>query len=102
MVRCPNRTRTKRLTPAGGTLQCRGQLQVVLTVPVVLNCKSLRRPYSPETTLPRRALGKSVRVPSTALLEAFASKVTSDIRCSACGWSYRRLMSGLAAKRRTS
>lgn len=102
MVRCPNRTRTKRLTPAGGTLGCRGELQVVLTVPIVLKCKSLRMPHSPEATLPRKALGRSVRVPSNALLEAFTSKVTSDIRCSACGWSYRRLMAGLAAKKRSA
>jgi hypothetical protein len=100
MVRCPNRTRTKRLTPAGGTLGCRGALQVVLTVPVVLKCKSLRMPHSPEATLPRKVFGRSVRIPSGALLEAFASKVTSDIVCSSCGWSYRRLMSGLKRKAR--
>lgn len=96
-VMCPNRNRTKRLTRGGGKPGCQGRLEVVLTVPVVLSCKSLRTPHDPERTLPRRAL-KGVRVPGGALLEAFHSRSTSDIRCPSCGWSYRKLQSGLSPK----
>jgi len=96
-VKCPNRTRTKRISKAGGTPGCQGRLEVILTVPIVVPCKSLQRPYSAEATLTRRAL-KGARVKPDAILEAFASKATSDIRCSLCGWSYRRLMAGLNLK----
>jgi len=89
-VLCPNHTRRKRKSLAGGALGCERHLEVVLLIPVVIPAKSLRDPRDPDRTLPRYVLRHGVRVTPQQILKAFDSRTTHDIRCG-CGWSLNAL-----------
>lgn len=97
---CPNRSRHKRLSPAGGSPACQGTLEVVLSVPVVLPLKSMRDPSSPEKALPVRVLRSGVKIPAATLRAAFEDPALRDVVCSKCGWSLRRATGALRARRR--
>lgn len=93
---CPNRKRRRRLSHGGGALECKGRLEVHLTVPVILRVKSMRDPRSPERTLSARWLRHGMRVKPAVLRAAFADPTLHDIRCGLCGWSLRRSITSLS------
>jgi hypothetical protein len=93
---CPNRKRRRRLTHGGGTLECKGKLQVVLTIPVILSVKSMRDPRSPERTISARWLRHGKRVDAVTVRKAFEDPTLHDIVCGLCGWSLRRSIQALS------
>jgi hypothetical protein len=97
---CPNRRRHRRLAHGGGTLECSGRLEVVLSVPVILPLKSMRAPSVPEKALPARTLRSGIRIPAATLRAAFEDPTLRDIVCSKCGWSLRKATSILRGRRR--
>lgn len=95
---CPNRHRRRRIAHGGGSLECRGTLEVHLSVPVILKVKSMRDPGSVERTLTVRPLKSGVRVPANDVRLAYHA--TRDIVCASCGWSLKASVAQLNARKR--
>lgn len=98
---CPNRTRHKRMGRGGGTPGCRGTLMVLMTVPVMLPLARWPRgghgglpPFDGAVPAKRRRHGYRLRPAELAM-----AYQDGDVVCSACGWSLRKLMSGLKTRR---
>jgi len=95
---CPNRTRHKRVHSGGGQPGCKGKLEAILSVPVVLPIKSMRDPFSVERTLPSRPLKHGVRVKAETIRATFQTPALRDVICPKCKWTLSR---SLAAVRRS-
>lgn len=95
MAICPNRTRKKRIGPGGGRVGCRGRLELILSVPLVLPVKGIPKVNTDSfrSMAHWQARTSGVRIKPDTLAKAYIAG--RDIRCSECGWSLVKMERGV-------
>lgn len=86
MAKCPNRNR-KTTSAGGGRPGCRGVVEIVVSVPVVLTCKRLPKLTDGFKDLVKTSVQKhGVRVSPDAIRKQIDQE-RYDVQCPECGWS---------------